>query len=97
MSEGTATFDILCRSVDPAEALTRMSHRKLSVLVTYLACYSAGIPGLMRGMADAEAADRWHAEKTQDQKTEDTRLEEERRAKQLASDRAGAMGEGFLP
>jgi hypothetical protein len=89
MSEGTATFDILCRAVDPAEALTRMSHRKLAVLITYLACYSAGIPGLLRAMAGTEAADRWHAEKTQDKKTQDTRQEH--------ADCAGAMGEGYLP
>ena len=82
MSEGTATFDLLCRSVDPAKRLESMSNRKLGVLVTYLSGYSSGIPSLLLAMASTEATKRWLAETTEKHKTDDC---------------IGAMGEGFLP
>jgi len=82
MSEGHITFDALVRSTDPGACIASMSDRKLGVIITWLAAYSAGIPAMLLAMADSEAARRWHAAVTTARQT---------------TDGAGAMGEGFLP
>lgn len=58
------TFETICRAAEPAAAIRKLPDHQLHGLIRTLDAPASGIPALVHGMAEHEAARRWMDEHT---------------------------------